>query len=56
VVRAAEGEVGVAAGDALVGPELEGDLQGLLDGGSAVAVVEAVETGVDEAVTEEGSE
>mgnify|MGYP000054403776 CR=1 FL=1 len=39
-----------------VGADAELDLDLELDGGSAVAVVEAVETGVDEAVTEEGSE
>ncbi len=36
VVRAAEREVAGAAGDALVGPVLEGDLERLLDGGGAV--------------------
>jgi small subunit ribosomal protein S18 len=39
-----------------VGADAELDLDLELDGGSAVAVVEAVETGVDEAITEEGSE
>ena len=36
MVRAAEGEVAIAAGDALVRPVLERDLEGLLDGGGAV--------------------
>ncbi len=36
VVGAAEREVGRAAGDPLVGPVLEGDLEGLLDGRGAV--------------------
>ena len=42
VVGVAEGQVRGPAGDALVGPELEGDLQGLLDGRGAVAGEEHV--------------
>ena len=42
MVRAAEGEVAIAAGDALVGPVLERDLDALLHGGGAVGREEEV--------------